>query len=223
MKLSLKPEIIFEDQHLIVVSKPAGLLSQGEETDAPNLVDWLRGYLGRHYVGLVHRLDRNTSGLMVVAKRTKSAARLTASLQEGALVRHYLAWLVGDLKAPAAWKHHLLKDEKKNEVRVVSAKTGGAKPAHLSMTPRRRASWKNRTLTLAELKLETGRSHQIRVQAAAEGFPVLGDRKYGQYCREAWNLALERPALHSSFLSFPHPMSGEVMKFESPLPPDLDF
>src|SRR6476620_8069363 len=106
------PKIIFEDQHLIVLSKPAGLLSQGEHKGDENLVDWLRAYLGRPYVGLVHRLDRNTSGLMVVAKRTKSAQRLTDSLQKGDLERTYLAWLVGNLKETVQWQHSLVKDPK---------------------------------------------------------------------------------------------------------------
>src|SRR6185312_17156504 len=88
------PKILFEDQHLIVLSKPAGLLSQGEKTGDENLVDWLRTYLGRPYVGLVHRLDRNTSGIMVVAKRTKSAQRLTDALQKGDLHRSYLGWVI---------------------------------------------------------------------------------------------------------------------------------
>lgn len=78
----LKPKILFEDANVIVLSKPAGLLSQGEIKKDENLVGWLRGHLGRHYVGLVHRLDRNTSGLMVIAKRTKAARRLTESLQD---------------------------------------------------------------------------------------------------------------------------------------------
>src|SRR3954466_7112299 len=127
--MPLSPKILFEDQHLVVLSKPAGLLSQGEKTGDENLVDWLRGYFGRNYVGLIHRLDRNTSGLMVVAKRTKSAQRLTDALQDGSLKRTYLAWVVGDLRAPTTWEHWLLKDEAKNVVRAVAKETPGAKSA----------------------------------------------------------------------------------------------
>ena len=94
----MNPKIIFEDKNIIVLDKPAGLLSQGDISGEKNLVDWLRRLLGRHYVGLVHRLDRNTSGIMVVAKRTKAAKRLSASLQEGQLNRIYLAWIIGNLK-----------------------------------------------------------------------------------------------------------------------------
>ena len=115
----LTPRILLEDTHLAVLSKPAGLLSQGESTGDFNLVDWCRDYFGRNYVGLVHRLDRNTSGLMVVAKRSKSAERLTEALKKGQLVRIYQALLHGDLREPAEWVHFLKKNESTNVVSVV--------------------------------------------------------------------------------------------------------
>lgn len=211
----LVPRILFEDTHLIVLDKPPGLLSQGEVTGDKNLVDWLRQYLGRPYVGLIHRLDRNTSGIMVVAKRTKAASRLSASLVEGRLERTYLAWLEGRLAAPATWKHFLKKDEAKNLVRVVRSNGGGAKEAILSVRPVGQGMWQGTPLTLAELKLETGRSHQIRAQASHEGHPLLGDSKYGSRAQ------FGRPALHSHRLRFDHPMSHEWVEFETPLPADM--
>jgi 23S rRNA pseudouridine1911/1915/1917 synthase len=213
------PKIIFEDPNLIVLSKPAGLLSQGEHKGDDNLVDWLRLYLGRPYVGLVHRLDRNTSGIMVVAKRTKAAQRLTSSLQEGEIERTYLAWLIGTLQNPARWVHQLRKLEKNNLVKVV---TSGGKEAVLGVRPISKLNWQGTTLTLAEFKLETGRSHQIRVQAAHEGFPLLGDVKYG-FSSQAFKNAppFSRVALHSFHLEFPHPISHEILKFDDPLPEDL--
>ncbi len=215
----LEPSILFEDPHLIVLSKPAGLLSQGEHRGAANLVDWLRQYLGRHYVGLVHRLDRNTSGLMVVAKRSKSAARLTQCLQEGLLQRRYLAWLCGRLEKPVRWQHWLAKDEKKNRVTVYRHPHVAAKEAVLSAVPVRYTAFKNTTLTLAQLTLETGRSHQIRAQAACEGFPVLGDSKYGGApCAQK---KFSRPALHSAFLEFPHPMTDKIMTFREDFPIEI--
>lgn len=214
----LNPSIIFEDQHLAVVDKPAGLLSQGEHTGDENLVDWLRGYFGRNYVGLVHRLDRNTSGVMVVAKRTKAAQRLTDSLQDGSLERVYQAWLCGRLSAPARWEHWLLKDEKTNTVKAVSPSVRGAKCSALQVSPIRAALYKGQEVTLAEFRLETGRSHQIRVQASVAGFSLLGDAKYG--ARGAMT-DFGRPALHSWKISFPHPMSKETLQFESPLPKDM--
>jgi len=212
---TLAPRIIFEDPHLIVLSKPPGLLSQGEHTGDQNLVDWLRNYLGRPYVGLIHRLDRNTSGIMIVAKRSKSATRLTQALQEGKIDRTYLAWVVGSLAHPVRWEHRLEKDSKTNRVRVVRS---GGKPSALLATPVQPGRWLQKSLTLVEFKLETGRSHQIRVQAAQEGFPLLGDTKYGM---PAQKVEFSRVALHSHQLEFPHPMSGEILKFQDPLPEDL--
>lgn len=216
---ALIPEILFEDTHLIVLAKPAGLLSQGEHTGDENLVDWLRGYLGRNYVGLIHRLDRNTSGIMVVAKRSKSAQRLTLSLQKDEIQRTYLGWLLGTLDSPARWKHWLLKNSDTNTVQAVrDPKTPGAKESILNANPIAQGKLERYPLTLVEFKLETGRSHQIRVQSATEGFPLLGDRKYGGRIPQP---DFPRVALHSYRLEFPHPMTGEIQKFEVPLPADL--
>jgi 23S rRNA pseudouridine1911/1915/1917 synthase len=217
------PSILFEDTHLLVLSKPAGLLSQGERTGDANLVDWLREYLGRPYVGLVHRLDRNTSGAMVVAKRTKSANRLSEALREGKLEREYLAWVEGyvpRLGEPLRWEHLLEKDERTNRVRVLTpvrpGKAGTGKPAILTARPLQAGAWDGQPVSLLRLKLETGRSHQIRAQSSHEGFPLLGDRKYG-----AKLAGFPRVALHSWRIRFPHPMSGETLSFEAPLPEDM--
>ncbi len=209
-------KIHFEDPHLIVLSKPSGLLSQGEKTGDENLVDQLRTYFGRNYVGLVHRLDRNTSGLMVVAKRTKSAQRLTQALQSGEMSRSYLAWVLGKLPGPARWEHRLEKNEATNRVNVTRSAHG--KIAILQAQPVGSGRWKGTELTLVRFDLETGRSHQIRAQASHEGYPLLGDVKY-QKSKTAPEFP--RVALHSCELRFPHPMSHEEMKFEDPLPPDL--
>lgn len=214
------PLILFEDTHLMVLSKPAGLLSQGEISGDANLVDWLREYLGRPYVGLIHRLDRNTSGIMIVGKRTKSSQRLSEQLQNGTLSRTYRAWLLGRMKGqPERWSHFLWKDEKRNQVRVVPSDYPGAKSSALKVIPLASGALQGRELTLAEFQLETGRSHQIRVQSAAEGFPLLGDTKYG--AKENSGIAFARPALHSFRLTFEHPMSKEPMSFEDPLPEDM--
>ncbi|MSR78294.1 MAG: RluA family pseudouridine synthase [Candidatus Omnitrophica bacterium] len=220
MNKNIPPKIFFEDPHLLVLSKPAGMLSQGDESGDENLVDWLRQYLGRNYVGLVHRLDRNTSGIMVVAKRTKAAGRLTEALQKGAIRRIYLAWLEGKLEKPQTWKHWLVKNSQTNEVRAVKAGHPEAKEAILSVTPVEQCIFKEEPLTLAEFVLETGRSHQIRVQSAAAGFPVVGDPKYGKPNRNLSSL-FKRPALHSCRIIFPHPMSQEIMSYEAELPQDF--
>ena len=214
----LAPRILFEDTHLVVLDKPAGLLSQGEHTGDLNLVDWLRGYFGRHYVGLVHRLDRNTSGVMVVAKRTKSAQRLTESLQKGALRRSYITWVDGQVMGPLHLKHFLLKNEKTNEVLVVPEGTRGAKAATLDARPVARGRMGGCELTLLEVELETGRSHQIRVQLAAARHPLLGDRKYAK--KTALH-GFSRPALHSCRSEFPHPRGGDVVRIECAMPADM--
>jgi len=224
---STSPKIIFEDKHIIVLDKPAGLLSQGEITGDINLVDWLRNYLGRNYVGLIHRLDRNTSGIMVIAKRTKSAERLSRDLQEGNLFRSYLGWVEGQLGPigqPIQWSHLLHKDEKKNVVRVVSPTSKmtsqkDVKPAILTATPQRFGVWNSRSVTLVEFILETGRSHQIRVQSAYEKHPLLGDPKYGLQ-RE---INFPRPALHSFRIALNHPMTHERLEFKAPLPEDFQL
>ncbi|HUP57010.1 MAG TPA: pseudouridine synthase, partial [Bdellovibrionota bacterium] len=141
---SPEPVILFEDTHLLVLSKPAGLLSQGEKTGDANLVDWLRDYLGRPYVGLVHRLDRNTSGAMVVAKRTKSANRLSEALKAGQLEREYLAWVEGyvpRLGEPLRWEHRLEKDERTNRVRVLGSAARAGQAAILTATPLQSGAW----------------------------------------------------------------------------------
>jgi 23S rRNA pseudouridine1911/1915/1917 synthase len=208
------PQILFEDTHIVVLSKPVGLLSQGDSSGETNLVDWLKAYFGRNYVGLVHRLDRNTSGAMVVAKRTKAANRLTESLKNGLLIRTYVAIVHGQLNADGKWKHFLLKDEEKNISYVVDAKQSGAKSAELDFKVLKNFRWQNQAFSLIRVELKTGRSHQIRVQAAYEGFPLLGDIKYGK--DQKIDRSFGRPALHSSTISFPHPMSQELLSFEAP-------
>ncbi len=213
----MTPRILYEDVHLCVLSKPAGLLSQSDASGEPSLVDWLRGHFGRDFVGLVHRLDRNTTGLMVAAKRTKSADRLSEALRSGVLRREYLAWLSGNLPAAARWRHFLEKNERTNVVRVVK---GGGKEAILDVEPVAQGEYRGRALTLARFRLETGRSHQIRVQASFEGYPLLGDMKYGDRLPPELRV-FGRPALHSALLEFPHPMTKELMRFEEELPADM--
>ncbi len=213
----LTPLVIFEDPHLIVLSKPAGLLSQGEITGEVNLVDWLRERLGRPYVGLIHRLDRNTSGIMIVAKRTKAASRLSESLKKDELKRTYLALVEGEIKTPTRLTHFLLKNPKTNKTEASKTKKPGSKASTLQLIPLRTIHIEGHTATWIRIQLETGRSHQIRAQLAAERRPLIGDTKYGGTRAGR----IHRPALHSHTLEFIHPMSREKMTFEAPLPQDL--
>jgi len=220
MSKNLSPKILFEDAHVAVLSKPAGLLSQGAGKNDLSLVDWLREHFGRNYVGLVHRLDRNVSGVMVVAKRSKAAARLTQALQEGKIHGRYRGWILGRLKGERRWRHRLHKNEGKNEVTVIPPGTKKGKEAVLLVRPLASGRWYGKVLTLAEFRLETGRSHQIRVQSAFEGHPLLGDVKYGKSLPNEPN-HFPRPALHAYEIVFPHPMSGVELCFKEDLPKDM--
>jgi len=210
-------EVIFEDKHLIVLNKAPGIMSQEDGSDAPSLVKELSKSWGRPYVGVVHRLDRNTSGLMVYAKRTKAASRLAEYLRQGLLKRKYRAIAWGSVpEGTLDWRDLLLKDEDKNIVRVlrslpVEGKSPAlAKEAIMKITKIEELN----ELSLVECELETGRSHQIRVQCASRNFPLLGDAKYDKSF-ENRKIKFLRPALHSSFLQFPHPMdTSNVLKFE---------
>lgn len=226
---------LYEDQNLIVLSKPAGLLSQGDSSGEESLVDILRKQFGRHYVGLVHRLDRNTSGLMVVAKRSKAAERLTHQLQTGKLIRHYHALALGTINGPFHWEHWLLKNERTNVVSVFSEKKsqesklaildGNGFLSFAVSNP----SLPNEKVQVSALKyvLQTGRSHQIRAQSAAMQHPIIGDLKYGDSVniRNAYKVKaselFHRTALHSCFLQFEHPISKECLKFLEEWPEDI--
>jgi 23S rRNA pseudouridine1911/1915/1917 synthase len=215
--------IVFEDTHLAVVEKPAGLLSQSDSSGGESLVDLLRGHFGRNYVGLIHRLDRNTSGLMVVGKRSKSADRLSEQLRDGRLERRYLALLEGSAGAVGdrrTLKNWLVKNEATNITRALphgpKKPHPDAKEAELRMEVLRQSVHHGIPITRAEFTLQTGRSHQIRAQAAFAGFPLAGDLKYGS--RHAGELGLTHPALHSHYLAFEHPMTGERLEFRSECP-----
>ena len=204
------PKVLFEDTHLVVVNKPAGILSQADSSGEYCLVDWARDHFGRHYVGLVHRLDRNTSGLMVLAKRTKSARRLTESLQKRLLKREYVGIVMNPpVQQKGHWSHLLEKDPKTNETRV----SPRGRPAQLNYRLLKKSVISGAPVGLMEFQLETGRSHQIRIQCATEGSPLIGDQKYGD---PESTVLFHRPALHATRIEFPHPMSKEILKFEAP-------
>lgn len=206
------PTILYEDTHVIVLSKPPGLLSQGDHSGDLSLVDLMRKHVGRPYVGLVHRLDRNTSGLMVLGKRTKSADRLTQAMQAGNLCRHYLGWVRGTFRnREERWENRLLKDENTNTVR----EDPRGRRCALRATGLNTMTFRGvGPLTLVKFELETGMSHQIRVQASLRKLPLVGDPKYG-------GPRYPRVALHSAYLAFPHPMGDQTMEFCFGLPDEL--
>jgi 23S rRNA pseudouridine1911/1915/1917 synthase len=202
-----------------VVEKPVNILSQGDATGDPDLLSILKEDLkirhqkpGNVYLGLVHRLDRPVGGVMVFAKTSKAAARLSEQIREQKIEKVYLAVIRGIPSEPGGFLEHLLlKDPQTNIVSVVADLKNGAKKALLAYE-----TLKNSTgFSLVKIKLHTGRSHQIRVQFATTGHPLYGDQKYGA----DYNKPGQQLALWSHQLVFLHPTRNEKLVFES-FPPN---
>ena len=201
--------IIFEDNHIVVVIKPVNMPSQEDASGDADLLTAIKDYRkikdnkqGEAFIGLVHRLDRVTGGVMVFAKTSKAAARLGEQLKQGEFTKKYLAIVNGIPKQNSATlKHYLWKNEQKNIVEVVGQAVSGAKYAELAY----RILHQTEKTALVEVELVTGRSHQIRVQMAKIGHPLVGDAKYGK--------DRGRLALWAYELGFNHPTSGDRMKF----------
>ncbi|MGN1170485.1 MAG: RluA family pseudouridine synthase [Lachnospiraceae bacterium] len=225
----MKTKIIYDDNSILVCYKPAGLPTQTASVMAPDMVSELKNYLRRSsgngavepYVGLVHRLDQPVEGLLVFGKTQKAAATLSVQLNDGTLHKMYLAVTDGiPQEKEAVLTDYLLKDSRDNSSRVVPEGTKGAKRAELSyrVLSVETASATEAgsdggaigqdNLALLEIDLKTGRHHQIRVQMAHMGCPLLGDRKYGRASQTVRN-----PALCASRLVFRHPQTGREMKF----------
>lgn len=217
--MKIENQIVYEDNQIIVLIKPQNLLSQGDETGDANLVDILKEYIkekynkpGNVYVGLVHRLDRPTGGLMVFAKTSKAASRLAEQIQNGEFEKTYLTCVVGLLKEKnSSLVNYLEKDEKTNVVKCYNYAKDGAKKAEL----RYKVLEENAKLSLVEVNLITGRSHQIRVQFANQKTPVFGDVKYGGDIVKGWDLAL-----WAKEIKFIHPTTKEFLIFKSEPPMD---
>lgn len=206
--------VIYEDNHIIVVLKPQNVLSQGDETGDESLLDMVKNYIkqkyqktGNVYVGLVHRLDRPTGGVMVFAKTSKAASRLSEQLKNKQFSKKYLAVVVGTPKySNARLEHFLVKDEQNNTVRVCPRTVAGAKQAILEYNTISSIGG----VSLLNVKILTGRSHQIRVQTSQIGTPVFGDTKYGgDSLAKGHNLAL-----WAYELEFVHPTTRQPMKFK---------
>jgi len=200
------PDIIFEDNHIVVVIKPQNVPTQEDESGDKDLLNMVKEHMGRPFCGLVHRLDRPTGGVMVFAKTSKAAARLSAQLQDGRFQKKYLAVVVGEPKQRGGeLVDYLLKNPKTNVVEVVPFATKGAKRAELTY----RLLKSHAQVSLVEINLITGRSHQARVQMARIGCPIFGDAKYGgDKLAKGWNLAL-----WAYELKFEHPTTQETLKF----------
>lgn len=208
-----KLNVIYEDNHVIVVIKPAGVPSQQDKTGDIDMLTYVREYIrekynkpGNVYVGLVHRLDRMTSGLMVFAKTSKGASRLSNSIREGDFKKEYLAAVHGNLEQDGTLENYLFKDERTNTSSVVNESKRNAKHAKLEYSVLGYTRYKGKEYTYIKVKLYTGRHHQIRVQFSHIGHPLYGDVKYGGTKGDL--------ALVASNLKFIHPTKDEVMEFE---------
>ena len=187
-------EILFSDRDIVLCVKPVGLDSEIQMPAA------LKETLGGE-IYPVHRLDKNVGGVMVFARTQAAAASLSKAIQEGKLIKEYVALVHGNPPESGDWEDLLWKDSRKNKVFVVKRMRGGVKKARLEFT--RLTSGEE---SLVRIRLHTGRSHQIRVQFASRGYPLVGDHKYG--ARDN----VPAPMLFSCKLTVPH--KGKLLEFE---------
>lgn len=217
--------ILYEDEHLLVVDKPAGLAAHGGSGISHGVIEQLRlARPAQPFLELAHRLDRDTSGVLLLAKSRRALVGLHAALREGRTDKRYLALVVGDwvndrqhVRAPLA-KYLTAEGER----RVAVSEDGLA--SHTVVTLRRRYG----ALSLVEAQLRTGRTHQIRVHLAHVGFPILGDPKYGDFAlnrraaRGEFGARFDRMFLHAASLELAHPVGGGPLRFEAPLPAECN-
>lgn len=214
--MGIRERIVFEDNHLLIINKLAGELVQSDSTGDPSLVDKARDYIreeynkpGNVFVGLVHRLDRPTSGLLIFAKTSKALARMNEVFKKREVQKRYFA--IVKIEPPhqkRELRHFLRKNGEKNKSSVVSPGVKGAKEARLEY---QLLTSSDKYYLLAVL-LHTGRHHQIRVQLAQEGMPIKGDLKYG-FPRSNADASI---SLHAGHLSFTHPVRKTALDFRAP-------
>ena len=188
-------DILYSDKHIAVLIKPVGLDSEAEVPAA--LKEVLDGE-----VFPIHRLDKNVGGVMVYARTKQAAAALSKSVQEGTMVKEYVAMVHGTPPETGDWTDLLFKDSSKNKVFVVKKERKGVKKARLEFKTLSAGE-----CSLVRIRLHTGRSHQIRVQFSSRGFPLVGDHKYGSRDEQ------KEPMLFSCCITFP--WQGETKRFEA--------
>lgn len=211
-----KINILYEDNHLLVVVKPANIPTCEDSSKDKDLLTILKEYIkekynkpGNVYLGLVHRLDRPVSGIMVFAKTSKAASRLTSQINNKDFSKTYYAITYGNLLKKDTLKDYLIKNEKNNESYVTTKDKGKESILKYELL-------KNKdNLNLVKINLLTGRHHQIRVQFSSRNNPLYGDHKYN---KDFINDNKENIALIAKELSFYHPVTKELMHFEIELP-----
>ncbi len=218
MQAKFDPTVVYEDNHLLIVSKRVGEIVQGDKTGDEPLVESLKHWLkekyakpGNVFLGLVNRLDRPVSGLVIFAKTSKALSRMNAMLQKGEIQKTYWAIVCGcPMPEEQDLSHYLLRNEKQNKSYAYEREQARSKLAKLSYRLLKRGD----RYSLLEVQLHTGRHHQIRCQLAHVGVPIKGDLKYGAK-RSNPNGGI---CLHARYLSFVHPVKKELIELEAPLP-----
>lgn len=204
--------IIYEDNHLLVIDKPAGVLSQEDHTGDPDILNLCKAYIKKEYnkpgdvwLGLVHRLDRPVSGLMVLAKTSKAASRLSDEIRNNRMNKTYWALVYGMTPMDSTLVHHLQKDRRSNTVKAFKSSKKKTKEAKLHFeTVKQSAHY-----SVVEVDLVTGRPHQIRVQLEKIGHPIWGDYKYAEEDTGPGKSL----ALRAVKLEFKHPTLDKIMSF----------
>ncbi len=225
---ALPLDVLFEDRDMIVIDKPAGMVvhpapGHGSGTLVNALLHHctdLAGVGGVVRPGIVHRLDRGTSGVLVAAKNDAAHAALADQFRDHSIERIYLALVRGSPAAASGRVDRPIGRHRTDRKRI-SVHSSAAREAHTAWRVLERFSssvGNHPGYAWLEVIPETGRTHQIRVHLASAGLPIVGDPVYGRNHRDG----LERPALHAAALGFVHPRSAEFMRFEAPLPPDLE-
>ena len=212
-----KINVLYDDNHVLVVEKPINIPVCEDESHDMDLLNILKIYIknkynksGNVYLGLIHRLDRPVGGIMVFAKTSKAAARLSMQVRENKIKKYYYAVVHGKVDGEGKFIDYLSKDRKKNISYVTDSSIG-----KLSKLKYKCISYKD-NLSLVDIELETGRSHQIRVQFSSRNHPLVGDVKYGT----DKNVQI---ALFSYKLSFYHPITKELLTFRLELPKRYPF
>jgi 23S rRNA pseudouridine1911/1915/1917 synthase len=218
-------EVIFEDEHLLVINKPPGLVvhpgaGNRDGTLLNALLHHAPSLAGVVRAGIVHRLDKDTSGVMMVAKTPEAQTKLVRQLASRSASREYLALVHGELKRENTISNNMGRHPKERTKMAVVVFNG--KPAITHFKPREHfggPAMKGKHYTLVECKLETGRTHQIRVHMASIKHPIVGDSTYGKRGDELF----DRQALHAWRLTLTHPATGQTVKFVAPLAHDMKF
>lgn len=216
-------DIVFEDASLIVINKPAGLLSVPLErkSGAPSAFDRIERHLrpsGKKRPLVVHRIDQDTSGLVVFAKDPDAQARLKAQFKRRQPERVYLAVVYGHPDPPAGeWRDHLVWDEKA----LIQKQTHPRDPSAQEAISTYRVVQRFKNASLIEVRLQSGRRNQIRIQARLRGHTLVGEKRYTFGPDDMRSIQFERHALHAWRLTFDHPADGRRLQFEAPPPPDF--